>query len=174
MAVGGALPKRASWVPYVPGGGHGTGEDPGQSGQPTESALSAPKAILHVPDHVLPRFICAGGPTYSLNGTEEGVENFGFRERCVPVLLIRHKVTHFETWRQAFLEDGSIREANGARGSRFFRSDVDPSEVWILLEWDDLYRARLFVKSDDLIEAIVRGGVTDHPDFWFLEDSGRP
>ena len=92
----------------------------------------------------------------------------------MPVLLIRHKVTNYETWKQAFLEDGSTREANGARGGRFFRSDVDSSEVWILLEWDDLFRARLFVKSDDLSEAFVRGGVTDHPDYWFLEDSDRP
>lgn len=94
-------------------------------------------------------------------------------ESCVPVLLIRHKVTNYETWKQAFLEDAGTRQANGAQGGRFFRSNADPSEVWILLEWDDLFRARLFVKSDDLIETIVRGGVSDHPDYWFLDDSDR-
>lgn len=92
----------------------------------------------------------------------------------MPVLLIRHRVANYETWRQTFLDDGGAREANGAQGGRVFRSDADPNEVWIWLEWDDLFRARLFVKSDDLIEAIERGGVTDHPDYWFLDDGERP
>ena len=39
----------------------------------------------------------------------------------------------------------------------------------MLLEWDDLFRAHLFVKSDELIEAMIRSGVTDDPDYWFLE-----
>ena len=57
-----------------------------------------------------------------------------------------------------------------ARGGRLFRSAIDPHEVLLLLEWDDLERARLFADSDDLREAMTRAGVTDRPDFWFLED----
>ena len=91
----------------------------------------------------------------------------------MPVLLIRHKVTNYETWRQVFLEDAVVRQANGQLGERFFRNAADPGEVWILLEWDDLFRARLFVRSDDLLEAIVRAGVVDRPDYWFLEESER-
>ena len=44
----------------------------------------------------------------------------------------------------------------------------------MLLEWDDLERARLFVDSDDLQEAMTRAGVTDRPNIWFLEDVERP
>jgi hypothetical protein len=44
----------------------------------------------------------------------------------------------------------------------------------VLLEWDDLERARLFADSDDLREAMARAGVTDRPDIWFLEDVERP
>ena len=40
----------------------------------------------------------------------------------------------------------------------------------MLLEWDDLERARLFVDSDDLREAMIRSGVAERPDIWFLED----
>ncbi len=43
----------------------------------------------------------------------------------------------------------------------------------MLLEWDDLERARLFADSDDLREAMARSGVTDHPDIWFLVDGVR-
>lgn len=89
----------------------------------------------------------------------------------MPVLLIRHRVTNYEIWRQAFLEDAETRRANGAQDWRCLRNDADPSEVWILLEWDDLFRARLFVKSDDLGEAIIRADVVEEPDYWFLEES---
>ena len=47
---------------------------------------------------------------------------------------------------------------------------ADPREVLLLLAWDDLERARLFVDSDDLREALIRAGVAEQPDIWFLED----
>ena len=83
--------------------------------------------------------------------------------RAVP--LIRHKVTDFDTWRRAFDEDAGTRRANGSRGWRIFRNSAEPDEVWILLEWDDLMRARHFAQSDDLIDVLVRAGITDLPDY---------
>jgi len=88
----------------------------------------------------------------------------------MPCLLIRHKVQDYETWESVFAEHESTRRANGSRGGRLFRSAIDPREVLLLLEWDDLERARLFADSDDLREAMTRAGVTDRPDIWFLED----
>jgi hypothetical protein len=44
----------------------------------------------------------------------------------------------------------------------------------VLLAWDDLERARLFVDSDDLRETMIRAGVAGQPDIWFLEDVERP
>ena len=93
------------------------------------------------------------------------------KETRVPVLLIRHKVSEYDTWRQVFLKDVGTRQANGSQGELFFRSAADPSEVWILLNWDDHFRARLFVKSDELSEALTRAGVIDRPDYWYLDDS---
>ena len=96
------------------------------------------------------------------------------RETRVPALLIRHKVTNFDDWRQVFSDETATRRANGARGGRIFRNHADPDETWVLLEWDDLERAHLYVRSDDLIEALVRAGVADHPDYWYLEETYRP
>ena len=92
----------------------------------------------------------------------------------MPCLLIRHKVKDYATWASVFAEHESTRRANGSRGGRLFRSATDPHEVLLLLEWDDLERARLFIDSDDLQEAMMRAGVTDRPDIWFLEDVVRP
>lgn len=88
----------------------------------------------------------------------------------MPNLLIRHKVADFATWKRCFDEHGISRRANGSRGGRILRNAADPNEVLILLTWDDLDRARLFVDSDDLHEAMVRSGVVDQPDVWFLQE----
>jgi heme-degrading monooxygenase HmoA len=91
----------------------------------------------------------------------------------MPCLLIRHTVQDYSAWKAVFDEQTDVRRANGSQGGRLFRS-TESGEVLVLLEWDDLERARLFADSDDLREAMARAGVTDRPDIWFLEDVGRP
>ena len=80
----------------------------------------------------------------------------------MPCLLIRHEVQDYSTWKAVFDEQADIRRANGSQGGRLFRS-TESGEVLVLLEWDDLERARLFVDSDDLKEGAYpfwRGGST--------------
>ena len=91
----------------------------------------------------------------------------------MPALLIRHQVRDFAAWRRVFSDEAGTRRANGARRELHFRSATNASEVWLLIEWDDLYRAQLFVTSDDLRSALDRGGVIDVPDYWYLEDTDR-
>jgi heme-degrading monooxygenase HmoA len=91
----------------------------------------------------------------------------------MPCLLIRHTVQDYSTWKAVFDEQADVRRANGSQGGWLFRS-TESGEVLVLLEWDDLERARLFADSDDLREAMTRAGVTDRPDIWFLEDLESP
>ena len=51
-----------------------------------------------------------------------------------------------------------------------FRSGDDPWEVLVLMEWDELERARQFAASDSLKEAMQNAGVTDDPTFTFLQE----
>jgi hypothetical protein len=92
----------------------------------------------------------------------------------MPYLLIRHRVRDVARWQAVFAEYRITRQANGSRGGQVFCSDVDPNEIVVLLEWDDLDRARFFADSDDLLEAMDRAGVEDQPDIWFLEDVDCP
>ena len=92
----------------------------------------------------------------------------------MPCLLIRHTVQDYTAWASVFDEHESTRRANGSQGSRLFRNAANPNEILLLLEWDDLERARLFADSDDLRETMTLAGVTDRPDIWYLEDVERP
>ena len=91
----------------------------------------------------------------------------------MPAILIRHNVADFAAWKPVFDDHSGTRAANGSLGARVFRSHADPEEVLILLEWDDLERADLFVLSDDLREAMIRAGVADQPDIWILKEVDR-
>jgi hypothetical protein len=91
----------------------------------------------------------------------------------MPVLLIRHKVTDYAAWKPVFDEQDAIRRAHGCQRGRLFRSAADPTETLVLLEWDDLERARLFAQSDDLWDLMKRADVVDDPDLWVLEEADR-
>ena len=89
----------------------------------------------------------------------------------MPVLLIRHRVADFDTWWQSFENDAKVRRANGGLSDQVYRSGPDGKEIWLLLEWDDLARARLFTQSDDLMDLMERSGITDSPNYWYLEEA---
>jgi heme-degrading monooxygenase HmoA len=79
-------------------------------------------------------------------------------------------VEDYERWKPVFDEHGAVREQSGCKGERLFRNADDPNETVILLEWDDLDKARQFYHSDDLQETMQRAGVADQPDVYFLEE----
>ena len=87
----------------------------------------------------------------------------------MPALLIRQKVEDYAAWKARFDDDAIARRAHGSQGGRFFLRAGVPNELFILLEWDDLDRARLFAASDDFREALAAAGVADDPDIWFLD-----
>lgn len=91
----------------------------------------------------------------------------------MPVVLVRHKVKDYARWRPLYDEDGSARKAAGCKGTQVFRSADDPNEVMLLLEWDDLAKARQFAQSADLRDTMQRAGVLGKPDVDFLHDAGR-
>lgn len=89
-------------------------------------------------------------------------------------MLIRHRLADFAAWLPVFAAESPVRRAHGARQERVLRSATDPNEVIVLLEWDDLERARLYADSDDTRVAMWQAGVIDQPDIWLLQDIGEP
>jgi len=88
--------------------------------------------------------------------------------------MLRGKIRDYGTWRSVFDERRAIRKAAGSKGDRVFRSADNPNELVILLEWDDLKKAREFAQSDDLKKAQERAGVSGKPEVYFLEDAEKP
>jgi len=91
----------------------------------------------------------------------------------MPYVLIRHKVADYQKWKRAFDGHGSVRKSGGSKGGRLFRSAVKPKEVFILLRWNDLRRAKKFARSPGLRKAMKAAGVRGKPDVFFLQESAR-
>ena len=83
-------------------------------------------------------------------------------------MLVRHKVENYAKWKPVFDEHEPARIEAGCLGAQVFRSGNDPYEVFVLMEWDELEKARKFAASQDLREAMERAGVADHPDIYFM------
>lgn len=89
-------------------------------------------------------------------------------------MLVRLKVEDYARWKPGFDGHSATRKAHGSKGGHVFRSADDPDEVLILLEWDDLEKARQFAQSDDLRKAMQQSGVSGPPDMYFLDEVDRP
>ena len=84
-------------------------------------------------------------------------------------VLVRHTVESYAKWRPIFDEHDAIRKAAGQVGTpQVFRSGDDPFQIVILMEWDELEKARKFTESPDLREAMEKAGVAGPPDITFL------
>ena len=56
---------------------------------------------------------------------------------CHTYFLWHFKVEDYARWKFVFDEDPLDRESNGSKGGFVFRNANDPTEVMILLEWDE-------------------------------------
>ena len=85
-------------------------------------------------------------------------------------LLVRHKVKDFSPWRQVY--DGHLPERReaGLTDRYVLRGTDDPSEVIVHFEAQDSARAHAFAASPVLRETMMRAGVVDKPDAYFLAD----
>jgi hypothetical protein len=88
----------------------------------------------------------------------------------VATLYVRHPVMDYAKWRRAFDDHNAVRERYGISVNRVQHSAGNPLEIIISLEAKDLARAREFVDSDDLRNAMMRAGVAGRPEIWYAEE----
>ncbi len=85
------------------------------------------------------------------------------------LMVIRHKVRNFATWKPAFDAQASAHESAGLTNGRVYRSCDDPKEVIVLLDMADVETARAFTESADLHAAMEQAGVVGMPALHFLD-----
>jgi quinol monooxygenase YgiN len=85
-------------------------------------------------------------------------------------ILVRHKVSDYNRWKDAFDSHLTTRKRAGETGFRLFHNVEDPHEVILLLDWESTELARKFMGSDELRSAMEKAGVVGAPEIQYLED----
>ena len=85
------------------------------------------------------------------------------------VMVVRHKVRDFAAWRAAFEAHEPVRRDAGLANARLFRTHGSADEVALVLDVEDITRAKEFAASPELKSAMTAAGVIDKPDVFFLD-----
>lgn len=86
-------------------------------------------------------------------------------------VLVHHKVTDYGRWKESFDSHLNARKHAGEVGFRLFHSVEDPSDVFLLLEWESAEEARKFMSSAELREKMQQAGVQGVPEIHYLESA---
>ena len=85
-------------------------------------------------------------------------------------LFVRHNVEDYAAWKEGFDIHVSARQAAGATGDTYVLRNIDdPNDITVFLGWSDLDKARAFIQSASLQDAMREAGVTGSPEIRFLE-----
>jgi hypothetical protein len=82
-------------------------------------------------------------------------------------MFVRHEVADYEKWRKAYDDFGKERDGMGVGGDAVFRSVVNGNDVTVTHDFESLEKAKAFMESPRLREAMEAAGVTSQPSAWF-------
>jgi heme-degrading monooxygenase HmoA len=85
-------------------------------------------------------------------------------------VLVRHKVSDFPLWKQAFDGHFGERHAAGELNHRIFHNHDDASDLTLFFTWETLEMARAFFASDQLKDRMQKAGVIGKPEIVFLDE----
>jgi heme-degrading monooxygenase HmoA len=89
---------------------------------------------------------------------------------AMPHMLVHHKVRDFAKWKPFFDRDESNRKALGSKGAQVFQNIEDPTDVFLLIEWDSAENAKKFGTSGDLKKTMEAAGVVGAPHIHLLKE----
>lgn len=87
-------------------------------------------------------------------------------------VFIHHAVDRYQDFEAVFKADAARRRRMGSLGGSVFTALDDPGDVFIVLEWSDVERAKEFATGYELQEAMkwATSGA-DKPLVWVVEKS---
>jgi quinol monooxygenase YgiN len=88
-------------------------------------------------------------------------------------VLIRHKVSSYEDWKKVFDNFADTRKASGELTYHVLQKDEDKDNLYVMFEWDGEDKARAFLKSPELKEAMQKAGVAEAPEIHFLNEADK-
>jgi hypothetical protein len=86
-------------------------------------------------------------------------------------MFVRHPVTDFATWKQAYDAFDGERAGMGVTGHAVYQATSDPNDVTVWHDFATLEDAQSFAESDRLREVMADAGVAGQPQIWFTSQA---
>lgn len=84
-------------------------------------------------------------------------------------MFVRHLVSDYVTWRQAYDHFDEERTRMGVQGAAVYRSVDDPNDITVTHDFDTIEVARAVAEAPRLKELMAVAGVAHPPVVWFTE-----
>jgi hypothetical protein len=97
------------------------------------------------------------------------VEDHTLRGRPLPALIVKHKVTSFDTWKQQFDAHSGERAKAGIIGHAVNRVTDSPETLVVYLQAETIDSLRQFSSSESLKNAMMKAGVQGPPELVFVQ-----
>jgi quinol monooxygenase YgiN len=82
-------------------------------------------------------------------------------------VFVKHDVSDFGTWKQAYDAFNDERESMGVVGHGVYQAEGNANNVTIYHHFESMEAAKAFMGSDRLREVMMQAGVQGEPDVWF-------
>jgi quinol monooxygenase YgiN len=86
---------------------------------------------------------------------------------AMATLFVRHDVSDFAAWKQAYDAFDAERQSMGVTGHGVFQADGNPNAVTVYHHFESMEAAKAFMESPRLAEVMKAAGVTGTPEVWF-------
>lgn len=86
------------------------------------------------------------------------------------ILLVRHRVADFDSWKRAYDADAPGRRKAGLTDLHLLRTKDDPNDVVLLFKTADLATARKRMESEELRKLMKDAGVIGAAQFTYLDE----
>ena len=84
-------------------------------------------------------------------------------------LVVRHKMKDYAAWLPHFEANIPDQVAAGLHVMEVDRGLDDPNDLFVVLQVDDVAKARAFMQDPKLKDVMAGAGVVDEPTVYFME-----
>ena len=86
-------------------------------------------------------------------------------------MFVRHKVEDYTKWRSVYDAFDATRRSMGVKAQSVYRAVGDPNDVTATHDFDTAEKAKAFVESSELHEAMDNAGVAGAPEIWITDQA---
>lgn len=86
-------------------------------------------------------------------------------------LFVRHDVSDFARWKQAYDDFDATRRSMGVTAAGVYQEDGNPTNVTVYHHFDSIEAAKAFAASAELRETMQKAGVAGEPTIWFANQA---